>query len=89
MRPAPPLVDAPDYTLAELDWIARNESVVHLDDLVMRRTALAITGRLSLRDLESIADVAAGALGWETKRRDEELAATQAKLVEHHRLRQS
>ncbi|MDW6022901.1 glycerol-3-phosphate dehydrogenase/oxidase [Mesorhizobium sp. BAC0120] len=87
-HPAPPLADAPDYTLAELDWIVRNESVVHLDDLVMRRTALAITGRLSLRDLESIADMAAGALGWEAKRRDGELDVTQAKLAEH-RLRQN
>lgn len=87
-HPAPPLSDAPDYTLAELDWIARNESVVHLEDLVMRRTALAITGRLSRRDLEKIADVAAAALGWEPARRDAELEATETKLAERHRLRQ-
>lgn len=87
-HPAPPLSDAPDYTLAELDWIARNESVVHLEDLVMRRTALAITGRLSRRDLERIADVAAAALGWEPAQRQTELEATQAKLAERHRLRQ-
>ena len=87
-HPASPLADAPDYSLAELDWIARNECVVHLDDLVMRRTALAITGRLSRRDLESIADIAAVALGWGRERRDGELETTQAKLAEH-RLRQS
>lgn len=87
-HPAPPLSDAPDYTLAELDWIARNECVVHLDDLVMRRTALAITGQLSCRDIERIADTAAAALGWDAARRDAELEATQAKLTERHRLRQ-
>ncbi|RWK24706.1 MAG: hypothetical protein E5X49_07660 [Mesorhizobium sp.] len=49
---AEPLADASDHTLAEIDWLARNERVVHLPDIVMRRTVLAITGRLSQRDLE-------------------------------------
>ncbi|MBS3647791.1 glycerol-3-phosphate dehydrogenase/oxidase [Pseudaminobacter sp. 19-2017] len=83
-----PLADAPDFTLAELDWIARNEAVVHLEDIVMRRTALAITGRLSHRDLGRIADVVASALGWDAARREVELKATQATLTERHRLRQ-
>ena len=55
------LADTPDYTLAEIDWLARNESVVHLADIVMRRTVLAITGRLSRRALDQIADIVAAA----------------------------
>jgi glycerol-3-phosphate dehydrogenase len=86
-NPAPSLADVPDYTLAELDWIVRNENVVHLEDLVMRRTALAITGRLSRRDLESIADMAAAALGWVPARREAELATTLTNLIERHRVR--
>jgi glycerol-3-phosphate dehydrogenase len=86
-NPAPSLADAPDYTLAEMDWIVRNENVVHLEDLVMRRTALAITGRLSRRDLESIADMAAAALGWVPARREAELATTLTNLIERHRVR--
>jgi glycerol-3-phosphate dehydrogenase len=82
-----PLADAPDYTLAEIDWLVRNEQVVHLADIVMRRTALAITGRLGRRDLERIADIAAAALGWKAKRRDEEVGATCKELAERHRLR--
>jgi glycerol-3-phosphate dehydrogenase len=84
--PAPALADAPDYTLAEIDWIVRNERVVHLHDLVMRRTALAITGRLSGRDLASAADVAARALGWDAARRDAELASTRSELANRHRM---
>jgi glycerol-3-phosphate dehydrogenase len=86
-RQAEPLADAPDYTLAEIDWLARNERVVHLADIVMRRTALAITGRLSRRALEQIADIVAAALGWDAGRREKELEATSKELAQRHRLR--
>jgi glycerol-3-phosphate dehydrogenase len=86
-RPAEVLADAPDHTLAEIDWLARNEQVFHLADIVMRRTALAITGRLSLRDLERITDVVAGALGWSATRRADEIETTRKELVGRHRLR--
>ncbi|MCB1470562.1 MAG: glycerol-3-phosphate dehydrogenase/oxidase [Rhizobiaceae bacterium] len=81
------LSDAPDFTRSEIDWIVRNERVVHLEDVVMRRTALAVTGRLSRRDLEAIADIAAHALGWDAQRKNAELAAAHATLTERHRLR--
>ena len=86
-RQAEPLADAPDYTLAEIDWLARNERVVHLADIVMRRTALAITGRLSRRALEQIADIVTAALGWDAGRREKELEATAKELAQRHRLR--
>lgn len=81
------LEDAAGYGLTEIDWLARNEQVVHLADLVMRRSTLAITGSLSLRDLERIATVAAEALGWDDARRAEEIAATAGHLVSVHRMR--
>lgn len=81
------LLDAPDYSIAEIEWLARNEQVVHLADLVLRRTTLAITGRLSRRDLECMADVVAGAFGWSQPRREAELEATRNELSERHRLR--
>lgn len=86
-RGAETLLDAPDYSIAEIDWLARNEQVVHLADLVLRRTTLAITGRLSRRDLECMADVVAGAFGWSQPRREAELEATRNELSERHRLR--
>jgi len=82
-----PLDGAPDYSLQELDWLVRNEQVVHLDDLVMRRTALAITGRLTVRALDQAADVAAAALGWSAGRTAEEKIRVQAVLRDRHRLR--
>jgi glycerol-3-phosphate dehydrogenase len=80
------LADA-DHSLAELDWLVRHERVRHLPDLVMRRTALAVTGHLSRRDLDRIAALCAGALNWDTARMDQELRDTRALLVSRHRLR--
>lgn len=42
-----PLNSLPDYSIEELSWIARNEHVSSMDDLLLRRTSIAITGRLS------------------------------------------
>ncbi|OCP19382.1 MULTISPECIES: glycerol-3-phosphate dehydrogenase/oxidase [unclassified Ensifer] len=61
---ATPLPDAPDYTTGEIDYIVRMEQVGRLSDVVLRRTTLAITGRLTLRLLTATAALAAEALGW-------------------------
>ncbi|HEV7319713.1 MAG TPA: glycerol-3-phosphate dehydrogenase/oxidase [Ensifer sp.] len=38
----------PGYSARELQFLIRNEAVEHLDDLLLRRTTLAISGELSL-----------------------------------------
>ncbi len=81
------LPDAGDYSRAEIDWIARAEMVVHLADIVMRRTTLAVTGGLTARDLDAIAEVAARALGWDAARVASEIAAVRDDLAGNHRLR--
>lgn len=81
------LKDAPDYSLEEFGWIAAHERVVRLSDLVMRRTAIAVTGRLSARDLACIADIVAPLLGWDQDRRAHEMTETTALLTGRHRMR--
>lgn len=73
------LPDSPAYDEAEIDFIARNELVEHLADVVMRRSALAITGSLTRRDLRAVARVAGRALGWSPRRIEQEVEA----VVEH------
>lgn len=85
----PAMLEDADYSLAELDWLVRNECVCHLADLVMRRTALAVTGRLSRRDLERAASVCARALDWDEARTAQEVRVTLAVLLSRHRLRLS
>jgi glycerol-3-phosphate dehydrogenase len=74
------LPDAQDYSLAEIDYILRNEFVEHLVDVVMRRTTLAVTGSLTMPDLEAIATVAGRALGWAAERINAETEATVTQL---------
>ncbi|UVC11999.1 glycerol-3-phosphate dehydrogenase/oxidase [Rhizobium sp. TH2] len=80
------LPDTTSYSLVEIDWITRNELVVHLADIAMRRTTLAINGRLTAADIDAIADVAAGALGWDDTRRGQEVSSLKAMLVGDHGL---
>ncbi|WBU53884.1 glycerol-3-phosphate dehydrogenase/oxidase [Paracoccus sp. SCSIO 75233] len=42
-----PLETLPDYSVEELRWLVENERVGSLDDLLSRRTAIAISGRLT------------------------------------------
>ncbi|SOC36748.1 glycerol-3-phosphate dehydrogenase [Rhizobium subbaraonis] len=74
------------YGRAEIDWIARNEMVEHLADIVMRRTTLAIEGKLTAAGLDEIASVAAAALGWDEGRKAEEIAAVTTQLTAINRV---
>ena len=73
--------------MAEIDWIVRNEFVTHLADIVMRRTTLAITGRLHKSDIERIAEVAGDVLGWSAETRAAEIAAVEEHLQTVNRVR--
>lgn len=75
-----------DYSDAEIDWIARNEKIGHLADIVMRRTTLAIEGRLSAAALSEISRIAAAALGWDEVRREGEVAAVSDHLTRFNRV---
>lgn len=57
----------------ELDWMARHEAVVHLDDLVLRRTPLALFGHLDHDRLRRIAEILGAATGWDAVRRQSEI----------------
>ncbi|WP_312413695.1 glycerol-3-phosphate dehydrogenase/oxidase [Shinella sp.] len=81
-----PLAHVEGYGQGEIDWIVRNEMVGHLADIVMRRTTLAIEGKLTAAGLDEIARVAAAALGWSEEKRTEELSAVTAHLTTFNRV---
>lgn len=81
-----PLAHVEGYGRGEIDWIARNEMVEHLADIVMRRTTLAIEGRLTAEGLAEIAAIAAAALGWDEDRRADELAQVTRHLTAFNRV---
>lgn len=81
------LPDSTDYSLAEIDYILRNECVEHLSDIVMRRTTLAIRGSLTVSDLQQIASTAASLRGWDAVRIAEEIQTVTTELADRNLMR--
>lgn len=73
-----------DYSEQEVAWIATHERVVHLSDIVVRRTQLAVCGLLNSAGLSEIAAVAGKVLRWDTVRIGEEIERTRQILSERH-----
>ncbi|WP_285135833.1 glycerol-3-phosphate dehydrogenase/oxidase [Microbacterium sp. lyk4-40-TSB-66] len=81
-----PVPDAPGYYREELTWIAENEQVVHLIDVLLRRTHLAFVGGMTDRTLREVAETIAAPLGWDADRVDEEVSRTTGILRSSHRV---
>jgi glycerol-3-phosphate dehydrogenase len=62
--PDAPLACHPGYSRREIEYMARHERVVHLDDVVLRRTLMALLGQVNRPLLEELAEVVSPALGW-------------------------
>jgi glycerol-3-phosphate dehydrogenase len=69
-----PLVHVAGYSTAELRHIAATEDVVHLDDLLKRRSSLAFVGAAGPDAVAEIAAAVAPALGWDAARVETEIA---------------
>ena len=59
-----PLQYCPDYSSGEIDFLVRQTGVQRLDDLLLRRTLLAIRGQLSRPLIDELAAILAGILHW-------------------------
>ncbi|MBZ5759386.1 MULTISPECIES: glycerol-3-phosphate dehydrogenase/oxidase [unclassified Rhizobium] len=81
------LPDSTDHSLAEIDYILQNEGVEHLSDIVMRRTTLAITGSLTLNDLQRIAATVAVMRAWDETRVSAEIEAVTTQLAKRNHMR--
>lgn len=63
-----PLATLPDYSTAEIDYLVSREHVVHLVDLVLRRSIIAFIGALSQEVFDELGGLAALSLGWSAAR---------------------
>jgi glycerol-3-phosphate dehydrogenase len=68
-----PLRSLPAYTVGEIEQIVATEYVVHLSDLICRRSIIALLGDAKPEVLRELADIAGGVLGWDEARRQQEL----------------
>ena len=82
-----PLRHAADYSDAEIVHLCAETGAVHLADLVIRRTLLAIRGKVNDALLAELAQIASVALGWSAERRRSEMQECARELRERHCVR--
>lgn len=58
------LQSLPDFSQREILYLVQHERIVHLNDLLRRRTNLAKLGRLTPESLQELAQILGEALGW-------------------------
>ncbi|MEK0156873.1 glycerol-3-phosphate dehydrogenase/oxidase [Arthrobacter oryzae] len=73
-----------ELSVRELEFMARNEQVGHLVDVLIRRTSLAFRGLVTGELLNEVADVLAGPLGWDTAAKTAEIRYAQEVLERFH-----
>ena len=71
-------------TAAEIAFFVQREHATRLSDLIMRRTAIVITGTIDAELIEAIAAAAAAELGWSDERRRAEIDELVADLENYH-----
>ncbi|MBE3070262.1 MAG: glycerol-3-phosphate dehydrogenase/oxidase, partial [Planctomycetes bacterium] len=76
-----PLAALPGYTAGEIGRIAAGESVEHLEDLICRRSTIALLGQAGPEALAELADVVGGVLGWDARRRTQEVERAAAAVA--------
>ncbi len=69
------LENFPGYTRSEVVTIVKNERVISLSDLVLRRTGFGFTGIISPEGARELANIVGGELGWSTSDIEEHLAS--------------
>ncbi len=77
----------PHFTRSEIAGMAEREQIVHLDDLLLRRTLLGYLGQLTRPLVEQMADWSGDALGWDRQRKNIEVARALQILADKHEVR--
>lgn len=77
----------PDYSYREIAYLALHERIVHLDDLLLRRSMLAMLGRLTREMVEELANTLGNILGWDAAQKKAEAARTLSILEDRHGVR--
>ncbi|MBK9210403.1 MAG: glycerol-3-phosphate dehydrogenase/oxidase [Anaerolineales bacterium] len=82
-----PLKSAPEFTRREIMFLAQYEKIIHLDDLVLRRTMLAMLGRLTRDRIFEFANILGESLGWGNEQKNAEVERTLRLLSDRHGVR--
>lgn len=81
-----PLKSLPSYSRGEISFLAQHEKIIHLDDLLLRRSMLAMLGRLTREAVIEIADALGDSLSWRNEQKESEVRRTLEILAKRHAL---
>jgi len=76
----------PSISVGEVEYLLRTEDVVHLDDLVFRRTMLGKLGQITPEVLQALAVICADTLGWDEETQLKEIEQINEILRANHRI---
>lgn len=79
-----PMESAPDYSTGEIRFFCTQEHAVNIEDIVLRRTSLAFTGRVTPELITELSQIMATTLGWTEEQRTQEVSRTRASLLRQH-----
>ncbi|RKO21293.1 glycerol-3-phosphate dehydrogenase/oxidase [Pseudarthrobacter phenanthrenivorans] len=85
-EPDRPLRSTRELSVRELEFMAAQEQVGHLVDVLIRRTSLAFRGLVTGELLNEVADVLSVPLGWDAAARAAEIKHAQDVLQRFHRV---
>lgn len=71
-----PLKTQPDYSRREIAFLVANEKVIHLEDIILRRSLLGMLGQVNADLLEEIASIVAEILKWPSEMIEREVQNT-------------
>lgn len=78
------LQSMPDYSRREITFLVQHEKICHLDDFLLRRSMLAMLGKVTREMVEELAGIFANLLGWDREQRQAEAARTLSILADRH-----
>jgi glycerol-3-phosphate dehydrogenase len=74
------------YSQREVEFLATDEKLTHLDDLVLRRSLIAMLGFLNVELLNELADVTGKALDWSDEHKQSEIERTIQIMRDKHQV---
>ena len=83
---ARPLQNNATYLRGEIAFLADREQIVHLEDLLLRRTSLAMLGHLTRPLLDELAEIVGEVVEWKPDERASEIARCVELLSRKHRV---
>jgi glycerol-3-phosphate dehydrogenase len=81
------LKSLPSYSQREIAFLAQCEKVVHLDDLLLRRSMLAMLGQLTRAAVEEIGSALADSMNWSADQKQIEVERALEILADRHQAR--